>query len=260
MIERVESVRNNLEIMWDDGVVLHTQSRFRSPWHLYRAGERWRRSTQHVRVVIEVPEWIAVCFRAGSIETYREYDPVRHPGFGPLAPDLCLATDEELQDCVGRIRNYEDPDVTIAEVLLDQHVACGVGNVYRSEVLWACELSPFATVGSLSVEDCTQVINAASRMLRSNLERVYRGVADDVPGGLAVWGRSGTRCARCGDTVRGKRVGDFERMLYFCPGCQIRNQPIDDTLDGPSEREMDPHPAAAMFNADLPWRRHPGVS
>ena len=174
IIERVESHGKHLEITWDDELVLHTHLRMTGTWHLYRVGERWRKDDRQMRVVIEVPGWVAVCFNAPVVETYREFDMYRHPGFGRLGPDLCTATDDELDVCVRRLQQYAYTDAPVAEVLLDQHVMCGVGNVYRSEILWACELSPYAEVGSLSTDDCVQLVNAASRMLRANLAQIGR--------------------------------------------------------------------------------------
>lgn len=254
-IESVESHGKHLEIAWDDGLVLHTHMRMNGSWHLYRIGERWRKPTDQMRVAIEVPDWVAVCFNAPVVETYREFDRFRHPGFGRLGPDLCTAPDEQLLQCARSIHEYPDPDCPVSEVLLDQHVACGVGNVYRSEVLWACEISPFATVGSLEPADCVQLITASARMLRANLQHSARITAPEVPGGLAVYGRNGQRCARCGDTVHLRRVGEHARLLYWCPGCQVRHEPTAAAVEGPAAREMDPHPAAAKYLADLPWRR-----
>lgn len=253
-VEKVESHGKHLEIVWDDGLVLHSHMRMTGSWHLYRRGERWRKSDDHMRAVIEVPDWVAVCFNASTVETYREFDRLRHPGFGRLGPDLVTASEVELLECSRRIAKYADRRATVAEVLLDQHVACGVGNVYRSEVLWACELSPFATVESLQFDDCLQVINAAARMLRANVQKAYRVTTAELPAGLGVYSRNGQRCARCGDTVQVKRHGDHARALYWCPGCQVRHEPAKPApLDG--VREMDPHPAAAKYLAELPWRR-----
>ncbi len=256
-IERVESHGKHLEIVWDDGLTLHTHMRMTGSWHLYRIGERWRKRTDQLRVSIEVTDWVAVCFNAPVVETYRQFDRHRHPGFGRLGPDLCTPN-ADLRECVDRMLDYVDKDTPISEVLLDQHIACGVGNVYRAEVLWAVELSPFTPVGALAVTDAEQIINAAARMLRANLVESKRVTVPGMAGGLAVYGRNGQRCERCGDTIQVKRVGELNRLLYWCPGCQSRGDArVAPTPPSGSERPMDPHPAAALFLSDLPWNRHP---
>ena len=83
-------------------------------------------------------------------------------------------------------------DRAIAEVILDQLVLCGVGNVYRSEVLWACEMHPFAPVSALEGDECAQLVHTAARMLRANLTGPGRVTNPDVRGGL---GHSGDPAA-----------------------------------------------------------------
>lgn len=255
VIERVESHGKHLEIVWDDGLILHTHMRMTGSWHLYRAGEPWRKSSSQLRVAITAAEWTAVCFNAPVVETYREFDRYRHPGFGRLGPDLCNER-SDLAECVKRMIAYDDPDLAIAEVLLDQRVACGVGNVYRSEVLWACTMHPLAAVGDVPHADCAELIETAARMLRANLDQSARVTAPDVRGGLAAYGRNGQPCARCGDTIRVGRIGDHQRLLYWCPGCQVRFDPAAAQQPVEEARPMDPHPAAAKYLAELPWRRH----
>lgn len=255
-IESVISHGKQLEIIWDDGLTLHTHMRMTGSWHLYRIDERWRKKTGQMRVAIEVTDWVAVCFNAPVVETYRQFDRHRHPGFGRLGPDLCR-TNADLDECIDRMLDYVDPKAVIAEVLLDQHVASGVGNVYRCEVLWAVGLSPFAMVGSLEVEDAEKLIDVAARMLRANLNDTRRVTVPGMAGGLAVYGRNGQRCGRCGDTIQVKRFGEMNRLLYWCPGCQARGDSrVAPTPPGGVERPMDPHPAATMFLSDLPWNRH----
>jgi endonuclease-8 len=255
-IESVESHGKHLEIVWDDGLTLHTHLRMTGSWHLYRADEPWRKRDDQMRVSIEVDDWIAVCFNAPLVETYRQFDRHRHPGFGRLGPDLCRPN-ADLDECIDRVLDYSDPAAYIAEVLLDQHVACGVGNVYRCEVLWAVQLSPFAKVGLLNPEDATQVINTAARMLRSNINDSRRATVPGVGAGLAVYGRNGQPCGRCGDTIQVKRIGEMNRLLYWCPDCQSRGDSrINPTPPQGLDRPMDPHPAAAMYLSDLPWRRN----
>ena len=98
-IETVESHGKHLEITWDDGLILHTHMRMTGSWHLYRAEEPWRRPYHQLRAAIETAEWVAVCFNAPVVETYREPDRRRHPGRGKLGPDLCK-TSTDLSDVV----------------------------------------------------------------------------------------------------------------------------------------------------------------
>ena len=252
-VERVESRGKHLEIEWDDGLVLHTHMRLSGSWHLYHAGDAWRRSYTEMRVAIEVDDWLAVCFNAPVVETYRQPDRRRHPGMGRLGPDLCRA-DTDLGQVVNLLLSYPDPDEILAEVLLDQRVICGVGNVYRCEVLWAIELSPFARVGDLSEHDAIRLANTAAAQMRANLRRADRVTHPGSRSSHAVYARSGQRCDRCGETISARRVGRHQRTLYWCPGCQVHLDPVH--VVSPDHTPMDPHPAAAKFLADLPWRRN----
>ena len=247
-IEEVRSRGKHLEIVWDDGVVLHTHMRMTGSWHMYRIGERWRKPPHRARVVIGVADWVAVCFSAPVVEAYRDFDRARHPILGRLGPDLCHEA-PDLEECVRRMQTYEPAETTIAEVLLDQRVMCGVGNVYRCELLWACEFNPWARVGDLSHDECREVVHLAHEMLRANLQRVERVTAPSVDGGLAVYGRQGKTCNRCHDVVRVTHHGEANRVLYWCAGCQTVHTPavtaprrlVDDT-------PTDKHPAALIFS------------
>lgn len=258
VVEEVRSHGKHLEIVWDDGIVLHTHMRMTGSWHLYRHGEKWRKPAHRARVVVDVGDWVAVCFSAPVVETYRDFDPRRHPILGTLGPDLCRP-DADLAECVRRMHAYEPRDTPLAEVLLDQRVLCGVGNVYRCELLWACELNPWARVGEMSRDECREIVELAAEMLRANLAHTHRVTASDVRGGLAVYGRQGKKCPRCSDLVRVTHHGEANRVLYWCPGCQTMHTPavvaprrlIDDT---PTDR----HPAARLFAGEdehLPSQR-----
>ncbi len=161
VIELVESHGKQLDVIWDDGLILHTNLLFGGTWHLYRTGERWRKPSSLLRVGIMVDSFSAVCFGARNVETYREFDTHRHPGFGRSGPDLC-APSPDLRAAVEALCRYQDLDAPIAEALLDQQVACGVGNVFRSEILWACQHYPFAPVSMLARSDMERIILAAA--------------------------------------------------------------------------------------------------
>lgn len=250
-IESVDVHGKHLEIVWDDDVVLHTHMRMTGSWHLYRRGERWRKPRRLARVVIETVEWVAVCFSAPVVETYRADSFVRHPNFGRLGPDLCKEN-VDVDECVRRMMSYADPSRSIAEVMLDQHVMCGVGNVYRCEVLWACEVHPHATVASLPQSACIELVRTAAEMLQANLHHSARITTTSTPGGLAVYGRNHQRCERCQGVIAVEQHGQPPRLLYWCPECQTRCQPAPKRDDsGPLARRTDPHPAGSQYIAEM---------
>ena len=116
-------------------------------------------------------------------------------------------------------------DARCAEVLLDQRVICGVGNVYRCEVLWASELSPFAPVGDLTDPDAIRLVNVAAGAACGPTCATPSG--SPVPG-VRRPGRVRPQRAALPPLRRDDRVpptGEHARTLYWCPGCQVRLDP-----------------------------------
>jgi len=218
-IDDVEAVGKHLLVHFEGGLTLQTHMRMTGSWHLYRPGERWRKGAHLARVIIEVDDWVAVCFSAPVVRTYRrDIDAIAAPT-AHLGPDLCRAdlTEADVDECLERMAAVADPSDEIGAVLLDQRVACGVGNVYKSEVLFACGLDPFTPVADVDVDTRRRLITTASRQLRSNLGA---GARTTIPGGLAVYGRNRLACRRCGTTIRSRRQGEQARTTYWCPSCQ----------------------------------------
>jgi endonuclease-8 len=225
-IEEVEAVGKHLLIHFEGGLTLQTHMRMTGSWHLYRTGERWRKPEHLVRALVEVQDWVAVCFAAPVVRTYRR----DHPG-GPLGtgtspvahigPDLCLA-DPDIDECLDRMASLTSPDDEIGAVLMDQRIAAGVGNVYKSEVLFACGIDPFARLADLSEPARRSLLTTANRLLLANLGSGPRTTVD--PGGgsgrVAVYGRQRQPCRRCGTPIRMRRQGDQARSTYWCPTCQ----------------------------------------
>jgi endonuclease-8 len=255
IIEHVECHGRHLEITWDDGLVLDTNLRMSGSWHLYRRGGRWRHPYEQIRAAVEVEDWVAVCFSAPIVETHRLPDRRRHPGMGRLGTDLCQPG-ADLGAVVNLLLTHPEPETRLAEILLDQRVMRRVGNVFRCEVLWVTELSPYAKVGSLTEHDAIRVVNTVATMLRTNLHQEPSTSTPGSKGGLAVYGRNGQRCQRCGGTVDCRQMGEQNRILYWCAGCQVH---LDPKLEKSSDdTPMDPHPAAQRYLADLPWNRDVG--
>lgn len=218
LVEAVEAHGKHLLITFGDGAVLRVHLKMSGSWHVYRPGERWRRSPGAARVVLEVPDAVAVCFSAPVVELDRTGRRGRPRGTRHLGPDLCREA-PDLDECVRRLATAVEADAPVADALLDQRIACGVGNVYKSEVLWACGVHPSTPVGALDDRSRRQLVETAHRLLRSNLDG---GPRTTVRGGLAVYGRAGRPCRRCGAPVESARMGEGARSTYWCPTCQPR--------------------------------------
>lgn len=220
VIENVEARGKYLLVHFADGQTLETHMKMTGSWHLYRVGERWGRSPSSARVEIETTEgWIAVCFRAPVVDLV-----TRRTGPAHLGPDL-TAPAPDLEMAVDRF-GIVDGATPVAIALLDQRICCGVGNVYKSEVLHELRLAPQVAVAELGADLRRRLVETSHRMLRANLGGGPRVTAPTVPGGLAVYGRRDEPCWRCGEAVQRIVQGEHARSTYWCPGCQ--GHPADD--------------------------------
>lgn len=235
LIEGVEARGKYLLVHFGNGQTLETHMKMTGSWHLYRTGERWQRSPRSARVEIETTEgWIAVCFLAPVVELVR-----RRGGPGHLGPDL-TAPAPDLEAAVDRF-GLIDRSTPVAVALLDQRICCGVGNVYKSEVLFEHRLAPDVEVADIDRTLRLGLVETAHRMLRANLGGGSRVTAPTVPGGLAVYGRRGEPCWRCGTEVERVVLGEHARSTYWCPGCQSHpsrtvpgdRSPVTDADDRP---------------------------
>jgi endonuclease-8 len=251
VIEEVRLMDRAIEIVWDDSIVLATRLSPLGAWHLYRPGEVFRRPVERADVVLDVGPWIAVCFGASTVEAFKDFDPRRHPILGSVGPDIA-SDDSDLEECVDRMMHYEERDATVAEVLVDQRVVVNVGNVYRCEALWACEIHPWAPIGDLKRAECRELVT----LLR---EMVVAGSAAQHPT-LAVYGRQGKACLRCAGLIKVTHHGEASRVLYWCPDCQTAHQPLTRPNFTPmfierNDTPVDSHPAAQMYMDEISQRR-----
>jgi len=219
-VTAVQASGKHLLVHFGDGHVLHTHMQMTGAWHVYRPAQRWRRPGHTVRVIVKVDDGTtAVCFAAPVVELRRERDARDRPTpatrmLERLGPDLC-APDVDLDAVVERIAKLE-PDTELAAALLDQRVAAGIGNVFKSEVCWAERISPFTPVGAIDAPTRWRIYETACAQLASNLTTERRTTYGD---GLAVYRRAGRRCPRCGGKIASRR-DRAQRSTYWCPGCQ----------------------------------------
>jgi len=108
--------------------------------------------------------------------------------------------------------------------LMDQRTVAGLGNIYAAEALFEAGIDPRRPARRLSRARLGRLHGAVREVLSLAIESVRAGYAR--PGGfaegefypVAVYGREGEPCRRCGGTV--KRIRQGGRSTYYCPKCQ----------------------------------------
>lgn len=112
-------------------------------------------------------------------------------------------------------------------LLLDQSLVAGIGNIYADEILFAAGISPLRPAAEVRPEEVTRLHLAAREILHEAIAlggttvRNYldgHGQAGGFQERLAVYGRNGQPCYRCGQPVVYLRLGG--RGTCYCPCCQ----------------------------------------
>lgn len=229
-IDAVDAAGKNLLIRFDGGLELRTHLGLHGSWHRYRPGETWRRPPSRAALVLEVPGAVAVCFDAPVVELFERRAEVVHPTISMLGPDL-LDPSFDQAEAVRRLRDPSRAETPIGEAVLDQRAVAGIGNVFKSEVLFIERVDPFAKVGTLEAPTLERVLGTARDLLMANARSdapAGRTTTVDpktgkklAPSRLWVYDRAGRPCHRCGTLIRsGPQGAELPRTTYWCPSCQ----------------------------------------
>jgi len=224
-IESVTAHGKHLLIRFSGDLVLRTHMRMSGRWHVYRPGERWRAPARAVRIVIGTAAAVAIALDvvdAGFIDGRRL---ARVAPLADLGPDL-LAERFDEGDAAARLRACGARE--IGEVLLDQRVLAGAGNVFKSEVLFVCGVHPRWHAGALTDDQARAIVRTARRLLRANVAAppATAGAMRRTTGRLNpaerlwVYGRRGRPCRRCGSPIASDKQGVAARSTFWCPRCQ----------------------------------------
>jgi len=228
MLESVTSSGKHMLMQFSGDLLLRTHMRMNGSWHIYRPAEAWQRPRHAMRIVVGTDDFVAVGFDIPVAEMLSSRDLARHRELRRLGPDL-LDESFDAPEAARRIR--ERGQSAIADVLLNQRVLAGIGNVYKSEVLFACGVNPFATVDQITDTEIDALVTTARKFLRANVTgglaamTTYTGFRRTTGRSspnerLWVYGRAGDPCRRCGSAIRIRAQGPDARLTYWCSTCQ----------------------------------------
>jgi formamidopyrimidine-DNA glycosylase len=144
---------------------------------------------------------------------------VAHIGRDPFDPQFDLA---------GSVARLRAKRTGVKRALLDQQLISGIGNIYADEALWLARMHYASPTRALSRARATELITAATEVMRNALgqggtsfDALYvnvNGSSGYFDRSLAVYGREGQPCPRCGTPIR--REAFMNRSSYRCPRCQ----------------------------------------
>jgi endonuclease VIII len=225
-VESVTSRGKHLLMAFSGDLVLHTHMRMNGSWHIYRPGEAWRAPARAMRVLVATADYVAVGFNVPVAEFLTARELARHPQIQALGPDLADPLFDR-GEVVRRIRACgNDP---IEDVLLNQRVISGIGNVLKSEVLFVSGINPLTSANVLTDEALDRLITVALRLMAMNVVESPSGtpgIGRRTTGSLNpnaklwVYARGGKPCRTCGTIIKVKTAGVDARLTYWCARCQ----------------------------------------
>ncbi|HEY2736203.1 MAG TPA: DNA-formamidopyrimidine glycosylase family protein [Polyangiales bacterium] len=231
-VEKVEARGKHLLIWFSGGLALRTHMRMSGSWHLYRPGEAWQRATSDLRIAVESADFLALAFHVHEAEWLDERTLARS-AVAKLGPDV-LANQFDRAVAADNLR--EARGRPICDALLNQRVLAGLGNVYKSELLFLTGLHPLRSAETITRVQAAKLVELAQKLMASNVGPAadggmvtYRGLRRTTgradPGErLWVYGRAGAPCRKCGGAISSALLGKDVRRTYWCPNCQPDSQ------------------------------------
>lgn len=219
----ITALGKHMMIELDNGWELRVHLGMYGRWRRYRVP---RTAPASASLVLAIATDEIACVNARDVELTARRDPRRGRSTAALGPDLLA---EDFDPSVAASRARGTPKAPIGVALLDQRLAAGIGNVYKSEVLWLERQSPFAPVSALSDEQLVALYARAALLMRQNLgpgRRVTRQPERGPRGGRShddrtwVYGRARRPCPRCATPIATAVQGLQLRRTYYCPSCQ----------------------------------------
>jgi endonuclease-8 len=229
----VEARGKHLLMHLDDGRTIHSHLGMHGSWHLYRIGEAWQKDRRWAALILEIPDIVCGCFSPQVLQLLSADQLRRHPHLAQLGPDL-LAEQVDDAELLRRFRVHDG--APIGEAVMNQTIVSGIGNVYKSEVLFLTRTNPWTTVGCLSDAQILGIAQTARHWLAKNLSGAARRTRSSLDGQrLWVYGRSGKPCFVCGRPIELRRQGDLGRTTYWCAQCQARGGEAGTEQEGEPE-------------------------
>jgi endonuclease-8 len=216
-VTRVAAHGKHLVIELDSGAYLRAHLGMNGRFRAYgrAAGDALlaRMSPGRVSLALVTDDAVYLWLGAPTIEISHRRKPLHGTAVAALGPDV-LAPDFDSR--AAAVRAAEHGDRMIAEVLLDQRVVAGIGNIWKTESLFAAAVDPRTRVAQLDAAALEAIYAAAHRLMTASAQ--VRAPQNAAP--YAAYSRTGAPCVRCGTPIVCYPLGDPPRWTWSCPKCQ----------------------------------------
>lgn len=240
-VQEVEALGKHLLLHFDRDLQLRVHLGMKGSWHRYPHAARWKMAESLASVVLKTESAVLVCFNALDVELIPSPQRKWHRQLNNLGPDLLALHEPDWDELVKTAYRLHDSQYLLGEVLLDQRVAAGIGNVYKSELAFMGVLqgdpfqpadkgySPYSPLGEVSPEVLKGLFQRARHLLQANLGPWKRTTRVDrrlnpapKDGNLYVYGRGEGKCYRCLGKIQVGYQGLQNRITYWCGSCQTK--------------------------------------
>jgi len=217
-LQSAEARGKHLLLTVDNGITVHSHLGMTGSWHIYPRGERWRKPPQRAALALRFDSHDLVCFSPKLIKLETGAEIRRNSMLNRLGPDLLADSFDEVAALMRLRRRSQLP---VGEALMNQQLVAGIGNVYKSEILFMNRLNPFRPVADLDDAILLKCLHSSRRYMRRNLEGLRRKFRGTTHGDrLWVYRRRGLGCLECATPIEMRRQGEAARSTYYCPTCQ----------------------------------------
>ncbi|MEZ5564816.1 MAG: hypothetical protein R3F24_04545 [Gammaproteobacteria bacterium] len=195
-ITSVTTADQCLNLNFADGQTLRSRLGDYGSWHRYPDGQENHDSDDQpggqLSMAMIVDGEVFACFNAAEVEL-----------LGPATAGGQSAA-ARLTSLAHRVQALCPPGTLLIDILVDQHIAAGIGNVRKSELLFQAHLTPGTRLADLSLQELESLLSLSTRL----------------PQRRRVYGREDLPCYVCGTPIRFARLGTMKRGTFWCPKCQ----------------------------------------
>lgn len=206
-LDSVEARGKHLLLHFEGGDAVHSHLGMNGRWVVFADG---RVPMGKPWLLLASGRGVAAQFGGKVLRLVTESRLRNDPGLAQLGPDP-LRPDYDPAEAVRRVLAAA-PEREIGDVLLDQRVIAGIGNVIRNEALFQARIDPFRKVRDLAPEEAEDLIEANRRIMQLSVRRGRRP--------HAIYRAERKRCPRCGGAISVRGQGDANRVAYWCQRCQ----------------------------------------